>query len=327
MTKNVIGSQKVKQLAYDTGFELCGITTPDVIPDAQKAYRTWLEKKYHADMAYMAKDPDRRTDPKQVLPEARSLIMLGVNYYQPNAVDIPEGHGRVSRYARGKDYHNIIEKMTAALIEKIKTEVKNNGEPSFKYFVDYGPMLERAYAEKAGLGYIGKNSSLINKKYGSWFFISEIITSLELEPDQIWSGDHGKCGTCRRCIDACPTGAIVEDGVIDSRRCLSYLTIENPQAITEEIAAQMDGMLFGCDICQEVCPRNKKAILTLHKELLPESGPGEFIDARRIVKMQTEEEFQKLTAGTALKRPKLEGLKINAEIVLKNRANSKKSNN
>ena len=151
--------------------------------------------------------------------------------------------------------------------------------------------------------------------------------AIELEPDQVWSGVHGKCGTCRRCIDACPTGAIVKDGVIDSRRCLSYLTIENPRAITEEIASKMDSMLFGCDICQEVCPRNKKAVLTTHRELLPESGPGEFIDAGRIVKMRTEEEFQKLTAGTALKRPKLEGLKINAEIVLRNRANSKKSNN
>jgi len=327
MINSGIDSNKVKHLAREIGFELCGITTPDVIPDAKKAYNAWLEKKYHAEMAYLEKDPDRRTDPKQVLPEAKSLIMLGVNYYQPNTEEIPEGHGRVSRYARGKDYHKVLEKMTERLIEKIKEEIKNNGEPSFKYFVDYGPMLERAFAEKAGLGFIGKNSSLINKKYGSWFFISEIITSLELAPDQIWSGDHGRCGTCRRCIDACPTGAIVEDGVIDSRRCLSYLTIEQPSAITEEIASQMDSMLFGCDICQEVCPRNKKAVLTQHKELLPESGPGEFIDARRIVQMRKEEDFLKLAAGTSLKRPKLEGLKINAEIVLKNQANSKKSNN
>jgi len=150
-------------------------------------------------MSYMAKDPDRRTDPKQVLPDARSLIMLGLNYYQFNSETVPENHGRVSRYGRGKDYHKVIEKMTATLIEKIKTEVKNNSEPSFKCLVDYGPMLERAYAEKAGLGYIGKNTSLINKKFGSWFFIAEIITSLELQPDQIWSGVHGKCGTCNDC--------------------------------------------------------------------------------------------------------------------------------
>jgi epoxyqueuosine reductase len=327
MINSVIESEQIKQLAYDIGFELCWITIPDIIPDAKKTYQTWLAKKYHADMAYLEKDPDRRTDPREIMPEAKSLIMLGVNYYQPNSEDTPEGHGRISRYARGKDYHKVLEKMTETLIEAIRNEIDNNGEPSFKYFVDYGPMLERAYAEKAGLGYIGKNSTLINKKYGSWFFISEIITSLELAPDQVWSGVHGNCGTCKRCIDVCPTGAIVADGVIDSRRCLSYLTIENPRAITVEIADKMDSMLFGCDICQEVCPRNKKAVVTKHEEFLPASGLGEFIDASRIVNMQTEEEFQKLTAGTSLKRPKLEGLKRNATIVLKNQANSKKSNN
>ncbi|MDD3732616.1 MAG: tRNA epoxyqueuosine(34) reductase QueG [candidate division Zixibacteria bacterium] len=327
MTYPLINSQRVEQLAYDIGFDLCGITTPDIIPEAKKAYHAWLEKKYHAGMAYLEKDPGRRTDPRQVLPEARSLIMLGVNYYQPNSEKIPEGHGRVSRYARGKDYHKVLEKMTERLINKIKEEVKNSSGPSFKYFVDYGPMLERAYAEKAGLGYIGKNSTLINKKYGSWFYISEIITSLQLVPDQVWPGEHGRCGTCRRCIDACPTGAIVEDGVIDARRCLSYLTIEQPSAITDEIASKMGAMIFGCDICQEVCPRNKKAVVTGNKEFLPESGMGEFVDARKIVAIQTPEEFHNLTKGTSLTRPKFEGLKRNAQIVLTNQSNLKNGNN
>ena len=327
MTTPLITSQRIKQFAYEAGFEMCGITVPDVIPEAQQAYAAWLEKKYHADMAYLARNPERRTDPGKVMPEAKSLIVLGLNYYQPNSETVPEGCGRISRYARGKDYHDVIEKMTAALIEKIKVEVKNNGAPSFKCFVDYGPMLERAYAEKAGLGYLGKNSSLINKKYGSWFFIAEIITSLELEPDQVWSGEHGKCGTCRRCIDACPTGAIVADGVIDARRCLSYLTIEKPSAISSELAPKMGSMLLGCDICQEVCPRNKKAVPTTHPDLLPEAGMGEFLDARKVLALKDEAEFKKLTEGTSLKRPKLEGLKINAAIVLQNQSKFKTDNN
>ncbi|MFZ5980736.1 MAG: tRNA epoxyqueuosine(34) reductase QueG [Candidatus Zixiibacteriota bacterium] len=324
---DIITSERVKQLAYDAGFELCGITKPDVIPEAKEAYVAWLQKKYHADMVYLARDTERRTDPKQVLPEAKSLIVLGLNYYQPNSETVPENHGRISRYARGKDYHDVIEKMTESLIEKIKVEVTNNSEPSFRCFVDYGPLLERSYAVKAGLGYLGKNCSLINKKYGSWFFLAEIITSLELEPDQVWSGEHGKCGTCRRCIDACPTGAIVADGVIDARRCLSYLTIEKPSAISSEIADKMGDLIFGCDICQEVCPRNKKAVTTTHPDLLSEAGTGEFLDAKKVLALRDEAAFKKLTEGTSLKRPKLEGFRINAEIVLKNQSKFKTHNN
>ena len=315
-----VNNKDIKKMAFESGFDLCGITGPEVIPEARQRFRKWLDHNYHGEMAWLAENIDRRTDPSQLLPSARSVIMLGLNYYQPDTPEAPESHGRVSKYARGRDYHKVIARMTRELLKRINRAAGEGLE--CKWFVDFGPMLERAYAERAGLGFIGKNSMLINKQFGSWFFLAEIITNLELEPDDRQAVDHGSCGDCRLCIEACPTGAIVADGIVKASKCISYLTIERPSRIKKGFARQMEEKIFGCDICQEVCPLNEGAVVTPHKELLPKKGVGEFVDARKVLSFTSREEFLKLTAGTPLTRPKLEGLQRNAAIVLENERES-----
>ncbi len=313
----MITSQRIKELANNSGFDLCGIVSPDIIPEAKKSLENWLEKNFHGEMDYMSKDPDRRTDPHKSMPQVNSIIMLGINYFQKDSNEVPKQHGRVSKYARGKDYHNVIAKKTKALIKAIKNDASDLTDDDFRWYVDYGPIPERAYAAKAGLGYIGKNSMLINKDFGSWIFLSEILTSLKLDPDNPYGIDHGACGRCRMCIVSCPTGAIVENGVIDARKCISYLTVERPREIPENLAVRMSDRIMGCDICQDVCPKNKKSKETIHENFL-RGGVGEFVNALEVLKMNNYEDFLDFAAGTPLTRPKLDGLKRNAEIVLMN---------
>jgi len=322
-----VTSELVKRLAYACGFDVCGITTPEVIPQVKEHFQQWLEKGYHAQMKWLQATKEKREDPAKLLAKVRSIIMLGVNYYQPNAQEVPPGFGRIARYARGRDYHKVIARMIKHLIYKLQEHLEKNTPHVFYWWVDYGAFLEKAYAAKAGLGFIGKNSLLINKQFGSWILLAEILTTLKLEPDNTAEVNHGRCGSCRLCIDACPTGAIVGDKLIDARHCISYLTVEAPPTVPEETAERLGSLIFGCDICQEVCPYNHRTTPTRHKELLPQSGIGEFLEARKILQMQSEEQFYDLTAGTALTRPKLQGLKRNARIVLNNqdiRSSSKK---
>ena len=320
-------SQRIKELAFSSGFDLCGITTLEIIPEAKTSYLKWLAKNYHGEMEWLNRNVERRTDPSLLLENGKSIIMLGINYYQPNSDEIPKDYGRVSRYARGRDYHKVIKKKTENLIYKIMSiiepgldvkdkELQDKSRKYFRWFVDYGPFVERSYAAKAGLGFIGKNGMLINRQFGSWIFLAEIITSLEIDIDDELKVNHGRCGECTKCIDACPTGAIIEDGVLDATKCISYLTIEKPSNIPEKLKPKMDNLIFGCDICQEVCPHNGRAIETTHKEFMPDKGVGEFLNAKTILKLQSREDFLKITAGTPLVRPKLENLQRNAKIVL-----------
>ncbi len=315
----------IKSLAEKAGFDLCGITAPDIIPQARDRLRNWLDTGYQGEMAWIAEKLDLRCDPSLLADDVRSVIMLGINYYRPNSGPTPDRFGRVSRYARGRDYHKVIAGKARHLLTLIEENLKGVTEPHFKWWVDFGPFLERSYAVKAGLGYIGKNAMLINRDYGSWIFLAAIVTDLEIEGDSAHAVNHGRCGSCRACIDACPTGAIVEDGVVDSRRCISYLTIERPSEIPDELKPLMGDWVFGCDVCQEVCPHNGRSLWTTHQDFLPTRGVGEFLDLRKILDMRTRDEFLDLTAGTPLTRPRLENLQRNATIVLENQERKRPS--
>lgn len=312
-------SELVKRLAGNIGFDLCGITSPSVIPEAVEYFKKWIEHGYHGEMAWMEKNQSRRTNPNKLMDNVKSIIILGLNYYQKDTNETTSGFGKVSKYARGKDYHKVVRKKTEHLITKLNEYLPKSGFSQFKWWVDYGPFLERAYAEKAGLGYIGKNSMLINKNYGSWIFISEIVTNIELEYDRPLEFIHGKCADCRLCIEACPTDAIVRSRVIDSNKCISYLTIERPTEIPDTLAEKFGSMIFGCDICQNICPHNlSRSKLSKHPEFDSSKGVGEFIELDKIISIKSREEYLKLTGGTPLTRPKKDGLKRNAEIVRKN---------
>ncbi len=320
-------SKALKELAYSSGFDLCGIARAEPIKKVKEHFEKWIADNYHGEMSWLSKDPNRRSDPSRLLENAQSVIMLGINYYHNNSKIVPKNSGRVARYARGKDYHKVTENQIRNLIVEIEKHFKEaDNQPLFKWWVDYGPFLERAYGAKAGLGFIGKNSMLINKKFGSWFLLSEIVTTLKLEPDDYKMTSKDQCGECRLCVEACPTGAIISSRRINSKKCISYLTIERPTHIHKKLQMQFGENIFGCDICQQVCPLNNEAGKTKNPQFQYSQGVGEFIDANQIISMTGEDEYLKLTAGTALTRPKLKNMKRNAEILLENQKENQKSN-
>jgi epoxyqueuosine reductase len=310
----MLTSASVKNLARSVGFDLCGIADPQLPSRHSGRLDEWLGRGYQADMNWMQQTRQKRINPALCLPGVRSVIMLGVNYFQQNS-ESRSLRGRVARYARGRDYHKVLARMIRHLIAKLE-ELARPDKHRFFWYVDYGPLMERAFAEKAGMGFIGKNSMLITREFGSWIFLAEILTTVDLEADDPHAINHGRCGKCRLCIDACPTGAIVGDGLIDATRCISYLTVERPGKIDKELAQLLGNQAFGCDICQEICPHNCRAKESCHHELLPPSGVGEWIDLKAILEMSSRREFLDLTAGTALTRPRLDGLQRTARNIL-----------
>ncbi len=267
-------------------------------------------------MEYMKKSTPRHNI-KKLLPRAKSVICLAMNYYHEQP-ELKKDHGRVARYAYGRDYHKIIKKKLRA-VENHLRELEPDAETLS--YVDTGPVLERAFAETAGLGFIGKNSCLITKEFGSWVFLAEIITTANLAPDESLVKKARKpfagCGACRKCIDACPTGAIIAPGVIDASRCISFLTIENRDDIPESLAKIISKTrrLYGCDICQEVCPYNTKSTSTKHKEFLDPKIAGDSLSRKKILSLKTDDQFLKTFAGSPLMRAKRMGLQRNAKIL------------
>jgi len=299
----------VKEWAARQGFDACGIAAAAPI-DPEDRLGAWLNGGYHADMAWMAETKAVRQDVTLKLPGARSVVVVARNYYAPRPERMPNT-GRVSRYAWGRDYHNVLRKPLRRLAEAIR-----GLEPGAACYccIDAGPVLERAWAARAGLGWIGKNGLVLRPDLGSWFFLGVILTTVELAPDAPMAD---QCGDCRRCIDACPTGAIVEERVVDAGRCISYHTIENRRDIPGDIAPLIGDWLFGCDICQEVCPWNRETPVTSQGDFHPREGHAD-PDLDRLAAMD-EAAFREAFTGTPIRRAGHAGMLRNVAIVRENR--------
>ena len=312
----MITSAAIKSQARSLGFDLCGIALVDDFPEL--AYlREWLANGYAGEMAWMTRTADRRADVREVVPGARSVIVTATLYNtdRPYADAQPPNVARVSRYAWGDDYHDVIKTRLDALLDWMRSAADAPFDTPFeaRAYVDTGPVQERVYAQYAGLGWIGKNTCLINPEIGSWLFLAEIITTLALEPD---AQGLEQCGSCTRCIEACPTGALVEAGVLDSNRCLSYATIELRSPIPEALRPAMGAHVYGCDICQEVCPYNQPAPHSSDEAWQPRTG----LDAPRLIDLWrlSDGDLRALIKGSPMTRAKLGGLRRNLAVAIGN---------
>jgi epoxyqueuosine reductase len=295
----MISAGTVKEWAREAGFLACGIT--DLGPNAHAdALDRWLAAGYGGTMRYIHRQARKRKNPALADPEARSVIVILANYYYDDADQNVESP-KVAKYARGKDYHDTI----GSRLEALASRLREAGARHTRCYVDTGPMPERELARRAGLGWIGKNAMLIRPGVGSFFFIGEILTDLELALDPPFETDH--CGSCTRCIDACPTDAILEPRVVDATRCISYLTIEQKGPIPDELAAKMDGWVFGCDICNDVCPWNERFAGRDGQD----GRDGQVNRMLASVDQMTEEEFELHFADTPFSRPGLSGMRRN----------------
>lgn len=293
----------IKGIAEKLGFDFCGISKAGKLEEDAVRLENWLNKGYHGKMKWMEGHFDKRVDPTQLVPGAKSVISLLFNYYPEENHD--EQALKVSKYAYGEDYHHVIKRKLKTFVQHIEEDI---GEVEGRVFIDSAPVLDRAWAAKSGLGWIGKNSMLITKSKGSFYFIAELILDIELLADGSTT-DH--CGTCTACIDACPTDAIVADKLIDSTKCISYLTIELREEIPASFKGQMDGWVFGCDICQDVCPWNKFSKQNDTPELSPTPHFNEA--AQSDWQELTEDVFKRVFKKSAVKRAGLIKLKQNIE--------------
>jgi epoxyqueuosine reductase len=310
-----IFSDAIKTRARELGFDLCGIARADDYPELS-FLREWLDHGYAATMEWMHRSAERRADVRRVVPNARSVVVTATLYNteRPYSGTLSPDIARISRYAWGDDYHDVVKRRLDALLAWMRAE-SSAQEFDARAYVDTGPVQERVYAQYAGLGWIGKNTCLINPELGSWLFLGEIITTLELEADA--QGLEG-CGSCTRCLEACPTQALVEPGVLDSARCLSYLTIEHRGDVPAEYQAALGTHVYGCDICQEVCPYNQPAPVSQDSPWQPRAG----LDLPRLVDLagRSDDELRALVRGTPMTRAKVAGLRRNLNIALVNAA-------
>jgi epoxyqueuosine reductase len=300
----------IVERARALGFEKIGFA-PARLPEAEPLLDEWLARGFHGEMTWMARAPERRTQARASLRDAETLVCCGLNYYAGAPARAREGGGVISSYARGEDYHRVLESKLKDLAKFI--EGRAGVETKTKVYVDTGPVLEKAYAVAAGLGWIGKHSNLLSQKGSSWFFLGEILLPLAL-PMSTPSGSH--CGTCTRCIDACPTGAIVEPYVVDSRLCISYLTIELRGPIPTKLRPLIGTRIYGCDDCQDVCPWNRFAVTSEEQAFLPRE-PLASMDLVAMLRM-SREEFLLATRGSAIRRARYGGFLRNVAVALGN---------
>jgi epoxyqueuosine reductase len=304
-------THRVKALARDLGFAPVGITSADP-PGHWEEYRSWVDKGYAGEMGYLQRNLDRRADPRQLVAGARSIVCVGLNYLPEPSQARAEGTvGRISCYARGDDYHDV---MKARLLELQSQITAICPDTQGRAYVDTGPVLEREFAARAGLGWFGKHTNLIEKRSGSWFFVGELILTTNLEPDPP-ATDH--CGTCTRCIDACPTDAILEPYVLDSNRCISYLTIELKGPIPKDLRSGMGDWVYGCDICQDVCPWNEKHARPTPDPAFQSRVGFERPELRDLLALD-QDAFSRQYRESPIKRTKRRGLLRNAAVVLGN---------
>lgn len=307
--KNLSHSNIIKQIATQTGFDYCGIARAVPLDDDARRLESWLSQGYNGSMKYMENHFELRVNPQKLVPGAKSVITLLYNYYPsvkpPECPDRP----KISKYAWGNDYHEVIKARMKLFMQEMKQHV---GDVNGRGFVDSAPVLERAWAQRSGLGWVGKNGNLINKQSGSFFFIATLIVDIELEYDAPLAKDF--CGTCTKCIDACPTEAILDNRVVNGSKCISYYTIElKDMLIPDSMKGKFDNWMFGCDVCQDVCPWNRFSRSTKEREFTPVTEILDF--TKNDWEEMTEESFKKIFRNSPLKRSKYQGIKRNLKFI------------
>jgi epoxyqueuosine reductase len=307
-----VDALSVKERALAEGFHKVGIVRAEPLDEEAPRLKEWLARGYHGEMSWMARDVAKRLNPLELLPPARSIVVVALNYYTPDQHQDNSATGKVSRYAWGDDYHDVLKTKLESLLAWIREQ---EPQAAGKICVDIQPAMDKAWAVRAGLGWLGKHTNVITPEYGSWVFIGELLLNLELEPDSERLEDH--CGTCTLCIDACPTKAITEPYVVDSNRCISYATIElRASELPDDIEQDLSGWLYGCDICQDVCPWNRFEQATDEARFKPRAGSVN-ADLDQILEL-TPETYADRFRGSAMKRAKLAGLQRNARALRSN---------
>lgn len=298
----------IKSTASRLGFDFCGIAKAGFLEEEAPRLEQWLNQNYQAQMGYLANHFDKRLDPTKLVEGAKTVVSLVYNYYPPEKLPEEKSDIKLAKYAYGEDYHLVIREKLNAFLEILREEI---GEINGRAFVDSAPVMERQWAQKAGLGWIGKNSLLLNRQMGSFFFLAELIIDLEVATDNPITQDY--CGTCTKCIDACPTDAILEPGVVNGSQCISYLTIELKENIPVEFKGQLEKWAFGCDICQDICPWNRFSKPHQEPKFDPHPELQQF--SNRDWLEITESTFAKVFAKSAVKRTKYSGLKRNLDFI------------
>jgi epoxyqueuosine reductase len=301
-------SDLIKQKAQKFGFQSCGISKAEFLEEDAKPLENWLKNNYHGEMQYMENYFDKRLNPTLLVEGSKSVISLSYNYFPEDKIETLDNF-KISKYAYAEDYHEIIKDILKDLVNELQQEI---GDFHFRIFVDSAPVLERSWARKSGIGWVGKNANLITKQNGSFYFLAEIICDLDLIADSE-TKDH--CGTCRKCIDACPTNAIISDKIIDGSKCISYATIELKNEIPESFKGKMEDWMFGCDICQDVCPWNRFSLPNKQEKFQPNAYLKDF--KKENWKELNQDLFSEIFRKSPVKRAKFAGLERNIKFLTK----------